>query len=127
MKSIDDGTNFHIEIDDQDIILKYFRLIDEKNMPGLLSLFTEDCTVYEPLGKGLQSNEERGKRPLKGRNEIESFFYVVMVATDGLKHGIEFVCSSVENTESGVIQIFQGLRQLCLCWPHSMETKVDIG
>ena len=98
MKSTNDGTNFHIEIDDQDIVLKYFHLIDEKDMPGLLSLFTEDCRVYEPLGISLQSNEEKEKTPLKGRNEIESFFYVVMVATDGLKHGIEFVCSSVENT-----------------------------
>ena len=98
MKSTDDGTNFHIEIDDQDIVLKYFRLIDEKNMPSLLSLFTEDCTVYEPFGKSLQSNEEKGKKPLKGRNEIESFFHVVMVATDGFKHEIEFVCSSIGNT-----------------------------
>jgi hypothetical protein len=61
-------------------------------------LFTEDCRVYEPLGRSLQSNEEKEKTPLKGRNEIESFFYVVMMATDGLKHEIEFVCSSIENT-----------------------------
>ena len=98
MKSTNDGTNFHIEIDDQVIVLKYFHLIDEKDMPGLLSLFTEDCRVYEPLGISLQSNEEKEKTPLKGRNEIESFFYVVMLATDGLKHEIEFVCSSIENT-----------------------------
>jgi hypothetical protein len=98
MKSTNDGTNFHIEIDDQDIVLKYFHLIDKKDMPGLLSLFTEDCRVYEPLGRSLQSNEEKEKTPLKGRNEIESFFYVVMLATDGLKHEIEFVCSSIENT-----------------------------
>lgn len=88
----------HIEKDDQHIVLKYFRLIDEKDLPGLLNLFTEDCTIYEPFSRGLLSNEGKTKKPLKGRNEIESFFHVVMMASDGLQHEIEFVCSSIEHT-----------------------------
>jgi hypothetical protein len=86
MKSTHNNTNFHNEKDNQDIVLKYFRLIDEKDMPGHLNLFTDDCTVYESFRRSLQSNEEKDKKPLKSRNEIESFFHVVMVATDGLKH-----------------------------------------
>jgi hypothetical protein len=84
--------------DDQHIVLKYFRLIDEKDMPGFLNLFTEDCTIYEPFSRGLLSNEGKSKKPLNGRNEMESFFHVVMMASDGLKHEIEFVCSPIEHT-----------------------------
>ena len=90
--------NSHNEKDDQHIVLKYFRLIEEKDMPGLLNLFTEDCTIYEPFSGGLKSNEGERKKPLKGRNEIESFFHIVMMAFDGLKHEIEFVCPPIEHT-----------------------------
>jgi ketosteroid isomerase-like protein len=90
--------NFHNEKDDQLIVLKYFRLIDEKDMPSLLNLFTEDCTIYEPFSRDFPSNEGKGKKPLKGTNEIESFFHVVMMASDGLKHEIEFVYSPIEHT-----------------------------
>ena len=41
--------------------------------------------------------KESVKSRLKGRNEIESFFHVVMMASDGLKHEIEFVCSPFEH------------------------------
>ncbi len=93
----DNHINSHYEKDDQHIVLNYFHLIDEKDMPGLLNLFTEDRMIYEPFSKGPLSNEGKGKKPLKGRNEIESFFHVVMMASDGLKHEIEFVCSPFEH------------------------------
>jgi SnoaL-like domain len=82
--------------DDQQIVMKYFRLIDEKDMSSLLNLFTEDCTIYEPFSRDFLSDEGKNKKPLKGRNEVESFFHVVMMASDGLKHEIEFVHSPIE-------------------------------
>lgn len=93
----DNRVNSHYEKDDQNIVLKYLHLIDEKDMSGLLNLFTEDCMIYEPFSRGPLSNEGKGKKPLKGRNEIESFFHIVMMASDGLKHDIEFVCSPFEH------------------------------
>jgi Nuclear transport factor 2 (NTF2) domain len=109
----DNSMNSHCEKDDQLIVLNYFRLIDEKDMSCLLNLFTEDCMIYEPFSRGLLSDEGKGKKPLKGRNEIESFFHVVMMASDGLKHEIEFVCppfeknrqmgDSVSSTSSSVV------------------------
>lgn len=93
----DNRVNSHYEKDDQNIVLKYLHLIDEKDMPGLLNLFTEDCMIYEPFSRGPLSNEGKGKKPLKGRNEIESFFHIVMMASDGLKHDIEFICSPFEH------------------------------
>jgi hypothetical protein len=84
--------NSHSEVDDKDIVLKYFRLIKEKDMHDLLNLFTEDCRIYEPFSRGhmFNDNEGKDKQPLKGKSEIESFFHVVMMACDGLKHEIEF-------------------------------------
>lgn len=93
----DNRVNSHYEKNDQNIVLKYLHLIDEKDMSGLLNLFTEDCMIYEPFSRGPLSNEGKGKKPLKGRNEIESFFHIVMMASDGLKHDIEFVCSPFEH------------------------------
>jgi len=84
--------------DDQHMVMKYFRLIDEKDMSSLLNLFTEDCTIYEPFSRDFLSDEGKNKKPLKGRNEVESFFHVVMMASDGLKHEIEFVHSPIKDT-----------------------------
>lgn len=85
------------ENDHRDIVLEYFRLIDEKDMDNLLSLFTDDCTIYEPFSKWDPSNHGYGmdKTLLKGRSEIESFLNIVMMASDGLKHEIEFVDDAV--------------------------------
>lgn len=98
MKSTDNSIRFHNERDDRHIVLKYFCLIDKKDMPSLLDLFTEDCTIYEPFSRDFLSDEGKGKKPLKGRNEIESFFHVVMMASDGLKHEIEFINSPIKHT-----------------------------
>ena len=37
--------------DDQQIVMKYFRLIDEKDMSSLLNLFTEDLTFMNRLAE----------------------------------------------------------------------------
>jgi hypothetical protein len=83
--------NSYFEPDDRDIVLRYFRLIEEKDMHKLLNLFTEDCRIYEPFSKGrVSSDNEVIDKPLKGRSEIESFLHIVMMACDGLKREIRF-------------------------------------
>lgn len=84
-------TNSHFESDDRDIILRYFRMIEEKDMHNLLNLFTEDCRIYEPFSKGhVSSDNGVSDKPLKGISEIESFLHIVMMACDGLEHEITF-------------------------------------
>jgi hypothetical protein len=87
--------------DSHHIVLKYFHLIDEKDMHSLLNLFTDDCIIYEPFSRGQSSydNDGIGKTRLKGRSEIESFFHVVMMASDGLEHQIEFIDNPINNYE----------------------------
>ena len=62
-------------------------------MQRLLNLFTDDCVIFEPFSKKQlpHSHNERGDITyLKGKSEIESFFNIVMMASDGLQYNIEF-------------------------------------
>ena len=84
--------NSHYNDNNRRIVSDYFHLINEKDMQGLLNLFADDCVIYEPLGKGtLLHNDLREKIFLKGKSEIESFFNIVMMASDGFQYQIEFI------------------------------------
>jgi hypothetical protein len=90
--------NSHIKDDNHQIVSDYFRLIAEKDMHGLLNLFTDDCIVYEPFSRRLPSHSNNGieKSCLKGKSEIESFFNIVMMASDGLQYEIEFIDDPID-------------------------------
>ena len=84
--------NSNYDDNNRRIVSDYFHLINEKDMQGLLNLFADDCVIYEPLGKGtLLNNDLREKIQLKGKSEIESFFNIVMMASDGFQYQIEFI------------------------------------
>jgi hypothetical protein len=59
----------------------------------LLNLFADDYVIYEPISRRYISYNKDGRRIkcLKGRSEIESFFNVVMMASDGFKYVIKFI------------------------------------
>jgi hypothetical protein len=62
-------------------------------MQRLLNLFTDDCVIFEPFSKKQLTHPNIGMRDityLKGKSEIESFFNIVMMASDGLQYQIEF-------------------------------------
>lgn len=65
------------------IVYEYFRLIENKDIDGVLNLFSNDAIIYEPF-----SNIKGG---LQGKSAIRPFFDVVLMANDGLQHTIEFV------------------------------------
>lgn len=69
--------------DDNSLVLEYFRLIKEKDIDGLLDLFTDDAVIYEPFSKLGTRNEG-----LRNRTAIRAFFEVAVMANDGLKHNI---------------------------------------
>jgi ketosteroid isomerase-like protein len=64
-----------------DIIIRYFKCIDNKDVDGALELFDYDAVVYEPF-----SNVEDG---LKGRHSIEPFLKVAMMANSNFKRAID--------------------------------------
>jgi hypothetical protein len=81
---------------DRDIIFEYFRRIKDKDIPGLLDLFTDDAVVYEPFSK---LDDIHGKTAgLRGKHAIEPFLGVVVMANDGLEDIIK-IDKSDEKTD----------------------------
>lgn len=71
-----------IPFTDEQIVTRYFRCIDTKDLDGILELFTYDAEIYEPF-----SNITGG---LKGRSSIEPFLKVAMMANNNLRRTINF-------------------------------------
>ncbi|MEM2141513.1 MAG: nuclear transport factor 2 family protein [Nitrososphaera sp.] len=75
----------------QETVRRYFDLITKKDADGILDLFTDDePVVYEPF-----SNEKEG---LRGKEAIESFLKIVLMANAGLKRDIRFEDGSDDET-----------------------------
>src|ERR1700739_2791804 len=70
--------------DDGDIVYEYFRLIGTKDIYRLLDLFMDDAIIHEPFSKS-----EDGNGRLQGKNAIESFLRVAMMASAGLREEVE--------------------------------------
>ncbi len=64
------------------IVYEYFRLIKNKDIDGVLNIFSDDAIIYEPF-----SNIKGG---LQGKSAIKPFLDVVLMANDGLQYNIEF-------------------------------------
>ena len=65
---------------DEDIVFQYFELIKNKDIERLMNLFSSDAIVYEPFSK------LRGG--VSGKQAIESFLRIVIMANDELQHHI---------------------------------------
>src|SRR5215831_6101305 len=80
---------------ERDIVFEYFRRIRDKDVPGLLDLFTDDAVIYEPFSK----SEDIQDKPtgLHGKHEIEPFLGVVVMANEGVE-GIITIDKSYEKT-----------------------------
>jgi len=71
---------------DRDIVFEYFRRIKDKDIPGLLDLFTDDAVIYEPFSK---SEDIQGETTgLHGKQRIEPFLGVVVMANEGVEGNI---------------------------------------
>lgn len=80
----------------QETVRRYFDLITKKDVDGILDLFAEDDpAVYEPF-----SNEKDG---LHGKDAIESFLRVAVMANAGLNRVIKFENGSDEETTALVV------------------------
>ena len=84
---------------DEDIVHEYFRLIKTKDMYGLLDLFTDDAVIHEPFSKSGD-----GKAGLQGKNAIEPFLNVSMMANAGLREEIEIEKSKLRS-DNGIKRV----------------------
>jgi ketosteroid isomerase-like protein len=64
----------------EEIVARYFRYMDNKDLDGVLDLFDYDAVVYEPFSK---------VEELHGRSAIEPFFKVAMMANNELRRTIK--------------------------------------
>ncbi len=64
----------------EDIIFKYFRLISDRDLEGLLDLFDDDATIYEPFSTS---------QVLHGRSSIEPFLKVALMANSNMRRKIK--------------------------------------
>lgn len=64
------------------MVYDYFRLIDEQDLDGVLSPFSDDAIVYEPF-----SRETNG---LTGKAAIRDFLRITIMANAGSFPAIEF-------------------------------------
>ena len=74
-------TREQMRIPGEDIIHRYFKCIDTRDLSGILDLFDYDAIVKEPF-----SNITGG---LKGRSSIEPFLKVAMMANSSLHRSIQ--------------------------------------
>lgn len=65
----------------KDLVMEYFGRISKGDLDGVLDLFTDDASVYEPFSS---------KSALHGISEIEPFVRVAMMANEGLQREITF-------------------------------------
>jgi hypothetical protein len=65
----------------EQIVVRYFRCMDSKDLDAMLDLFDYDALVYEPF-----SNITGG---LKGRPSIEPFLKVALMANSNLQRTIK--------------------------------------
>jgi hypothetical protein len=84
----------------EEIVARYFRYMDNKDLDGMLDLFDYDAVVYEPFSK---------VEELHGRSAIEPFFKVAMMANNELRRTIkiEKAKKADNNNEITALTTFQ--------------------
>jgi hypothetical protein len=68
------------------MVFEYFRRIRDKDVSGLLDLFTDDAVIYEPFSKPEDVQDKT--TGLHGKQSIESFLGVAVMANQGLEGNI---------------------------------------
>ena len=77
----------------EEIVARYFRYTDNKDLDGILDLFDYDAVVYEPFSKvgGLQ-----------GRSAIEPFLKVAMMANSELRRTVKIEKTKMANNNNEI-------------------------
>lgn len=78
----------------EEIVARYFRYIDSKDLDGLLDLFDYDAVVYEPFSKVGGG--------LHGRSAIEPFLKVAMMANSELRRTVKIEKTKKANNNNRI-------------------------
>jgi ketosteroid isomerase-like protein len=84
----------------EQIVARYFRCIDNKDLDAMLELFDYDAVVYEPF-----SNITEG---LRGRSSIEPFLKVAIMAGNNLQRTTKIEKQSKPNEITALVTFEKG-------------------
>ena len=84
----------------EQIVARYFRYMDSKDIDAMLDVFDYDAVVYEPF-----SNITGG---LRGRSSIEPFLKVAMMANSNLERTIKIEKPSKPNKVTALATFEKG-------------------
>jgi hypothetical protein len=93
-------TNESLPLTGEQMMARYFKCMDSKDLAGILELFDYDAVVYEPF-----SNITEG---LKGKSSIEPFLKVAMMANSNLRRTIKIEKASKPNKITALITFEKG-------------------
>lgn len=75
------------DLSNEDIVRRYFKLVDSRDLDDLVDMFDYDAVVKEPFSKA---------KELKGRSEIAAFLKIVLMANTNMRHKLDL--HSKDNT-----------------------------
>lgn len=78
-----DSKGMIIILSNEQMVNRYFQLVGNRDVHGLLDLFADDAIIYEPF-----SNVQNG---LQGKTAIENFLKVAVMANTGMNRTITFI------------------------------------
>ncbi len=84
-------------ITNEQMVYEYMKLIKNQDLSGLLRLFTWNAIVHEPFSKEQESG-------LKGKDTIENFMRITLMANKGAEDSIEFVNDYNHDDGSGKLE-----------------------
>jgi ketosteroid isomerase-like protein len=82
----------------EEIVVRYFRYIDSKDIDSMLDLFDYDAIVYEPFSK---------VGGLRGRSAIEPFLKVAMMANRELRRTVKIEKTKANDNEITALITFE--------------------
>jgi len=83
-----------VPLTNEEMIARYFEMIGNKDIEGILDLFDHDATIYEPFSKS---------KGLQGKSSIEPFLRVAMMANSQMKRTIEIQKPSKGKADSNKV------------------------
>jgi len=74
----------------EEMVMQYFKFIENRDIEGILELFDYDATIYEPFSK---------VNGLQGKSSIEPFLRVAMMANSKMKRTIEIQKAPISKSD----------------------------
>ena len=87
------------EMSNEDIVRRYFKLVESKNLDDLVDMFDYEAVLKEPF-----SNMSE----LKGRSEIAAFLKVALMANSDMRHKLEIKANDKNGKTRALVTFEKG-------------------